>query len=178
MNLDSIMKDFNNSGFCNTGTMNSGDMNTGDYNIGSFNCGNRNAGDFNTGDFNFGEYNTGDFNLAKNSTGVFCTEQTDIYFFDSPTSITIDEWRKTDAYKILSKIKTTRWIKAANMTLEEKNTYPNFNTNNGYLKSISLKEGIHELWRTLTNKEKEIIKSIPNFDEAKFKKITGLVDIS
>lgn len=177
MNFDLIMKDFNNSGFCNTGTMNSGDMNTGDFNIGMSNTGSRNEGDFNTGNFNIGNYNTGDFNLINNSTGVFCTKQRGIDFFDSPTNITIEQWHKSDAYKILCRLRTTRWIKANDMSLYEKYINPNFNKYNGYLKSILIRNGINEFWTTLTAEEKAILKSMPNFNEYKFKKITGLLKV-
>ena len=132
----------------------------------------------NTGDFNLGNYNTGHFNLTNNSTGFFCTDAPKgINFFDKPTNITIDQWRKSDACKILSRIKTTQWIKIENMTEAEKNENVYFEEDKGYLKSIPLKEAIEEFWKTLSEEDKDIIKSIPNFDEGKFKKITGLSNL-
>ena len=172
------MKDFNNSGFCNTGTMNIGDLNTGDFNNGVANCGSRNEGDYNTGDFNFGDSNTGDFNLINNSTGVFCTKQEGILFFDMPTNITMEEWHSSEAFKILSRVRTAMWIEAEFMTNEEKIEYPEYEKNGGYLKSIPLTVGMKTLWDTLSKDEKQIIRDIPHFDETKFKKVTGLTDIS
>lgn len=73
-----------NTGFLNKGDCNTGNHNTGSYNTGDFNCGNRNSGVYNDGNSNsgdgnhghwnsgsdnFGNYNTGDNNHGKNNTG-------------------------------------------------------------------------------------------------------------
>ena len=44
----------------------------------------------------------------------------------------------------------------------------------GYLKEYSYKEACANWWDELTEENKEIIKSITNFDADKFKEITGI----
>ena len=44
----------------------------------------------------------------------------------------------------------------------------------GYLKEYSYKEACANWWSELTEENKEIIISIPNFDADKFEEITGI----
>ena len=44
----------------------------------------------------------------------------------------------------------------------------------GYLKEYSYKEACANWWIELTEENREIIKSIPNFDKEKFYEITGI----
>jgi len=113
---------------------------------------NHNAGDGNEGSYNSGDSNVGDFNAGSNNIGCFCTEERTIRIFDIETEITLNQWLDSEAYKILSKITVvTSTLKLLDTTA----TYSNF-------------------WNSLTKKEKDIIKSIPNFDAKKFKQITGI----
>ena len=60
------------------------------------------------------------------------------------------------------------------MTDEEKEKYPTFDTTGGYLKVLNESETAQIWWDDLSEKSKETIKSIPNFDVEKFEKCTGI----
>ena len=60
------------------------------------------------------------------------------------------------------------------MTDEEKRAHPKSENTDGYLKEVDNSKNDIIWWNKLNNKEKEIIKSIPNFDKDIFKKITGI----
>lgn len=165
---------FHNIGDCNTGALNIGGSNSGDYNLGNANTGNRNQGDFNTGDFNSGNYNSGDWNYGSGCTGVFCTEEARISFFDKPSEMTLREWHASPACKILSRVRTSIWIPIKSMTLAEKLANPCCKENGGYLKTYNLHEAFGIMWSGLSSEERSIIQSIPNFDSSKFKKITNI----
>ena len=156
----------------NEGKDNSGLRNTGDSNTGH-----RNTGHRNTGHRNFGNRCTGDFNIADDSTGVFCSEQRTIQIFDKDSGMTLIEWRKSDAYRLLSNVESNRteWISGWRMTEEEKKNHPDWEKTDGYLKVMPLDPRRYvKWWERLTNYDKKIIKAIPNFDAEKFKAITGI----
>ena len=175
-----------NAGNCNTGNKNAGDFNTGNWNTGYWNTGNGNTGDYNTGDcntgdwntgdFNAGYWNTGDFNIGDSNTGCFNTENQKLRFFDKETDMTFEEWRSSEAYRILQKIpfEATKWIWEDDMTEEEKAEHPEYEIAGGYLKVCDITDCWKEWWNNLDEEEKEIIKNIPNFDAEKFYKITGI----
>ncbi len=169
------IKGYKNSGYDNTGSLNSGDGNSGDYNQGSYNSGHKNFGDYNSGDFNFGKFNSGDFNSIDYSSGVFCTEEPEVYFFNKPSGIKLSEWRKSQAFLILSRVRTTKWIPRTNMSLSERLKYSlEYKKNGGYLKNIPFREGCLQLWNELTTDEKVVLLSLPNFDASVFKELTGI----
>ena len=60
------------------------------------------------------------------------------------------------------------------MTDEEKKQHPEAEITDGYLKILNKSEDAAIWWRSLRDEEKEIICSIPNFDKAIFKEITGI----
>ena len=166
-----------NVGYHNVGNNNKGNCNTGYCNIGDHNTGMRNVGDHNTGNYNFGNYCTGDYNLVDGSTGVFCTEEQTIKIFDVDSGLTLEQWRKTEAAKLLSFVKdpvTIRWVSAHAMTDEEKSEYPNYEKTNGCLRVIKNGDRFIEWWRGLNKSEQTTIKNIPGFNPEKFKKITGV----
>ena len=159
-----------NTGNCNTGNWNTGDRNTGDRNTGDCNTGDRNTGDWNTGDRNTGDCNTVDF-----SNGVFCTKEDTIKIFDKESNMTLREWRESRARRIIAwNMETTVWIYQSNMTEQEKAQYPSYKTTGGYLKVFTYSEAWKNLWNSITDKEKQEIMNIPNFDKNKFKEITGI----
>lgn len=167
-----------NTGYSNAGNWNTGDSNTGGRNTGYKNTGDRNTGDFNTGYYNTGNWNTGnrntgDWNITNYSTGCFCTKETKIKFFDKNSDITLEEWKNSEAFYILNRINKNKWINYEDMTLEEKEKYPNAEICDGYLKELDLKEEATKWWNNLTEKEKEIIRAIPNYNRTKFRKIMG-----
>lgn len=165
-----------NKGIGNTGTHNVGNRNSGNYNSGSYNSGNYNIGDYNVGEYNKGNCNFGDFNKASNVVGCFNTEPQKLKFFDKETDMTLGEWRNSAAYDIMSKIdsKPTDWICSEYMNDEEKAEHPEHKTTGGYLKIRNNTDCYSNWWKRLSEREKEIIKSIPNFDAEKFYQITGI----
>ena len=154
-----------------TGLCNSGDCNSGDCNSGNRNSGNRNSGNCNSGDCNSGDWNKASFCL-----GCFNTVDQKLKFFDKETSMTFSQWRNSDAYYLLSRIDDapTEWVWASDMTDDEKNTNPDWEINDGYLKKRNTSGAIKKWWESLDSDEKEIIKHIPNFDAKKFEEITGI----
>ena len=165
-----------NSGSRNSGDWNSGDWNSGDCNSGDWNSGSRNSGSRNSGDWNSGDCNSGDWNSGSNCTGCFNTISQPLMFFDKPSDITFNQWRKSYAYWLLNRIdfRPTEWIMMSDMTDVEKEKHPKYETTGGYLRNVDNSECCAEWWDGLTEKEKEIIKGIPNFDSEKFYQITGI----
>ena len=90
--------------------------------------------------------------------------------------MTMDEWKNSEARMILSKINLRKfeWIKKIDMTDEEKEEHPEYETIGGYLKTRETGECYREWWNNLSYNEKNIIMGIQNFDKEKFKKITGI----
>ena len=170
-----------NTGDCNTGNRNTGDWNTGDWNTGNrntgdCNTGNRNTGDWNTGNRNTGDWNTGDWNLSSFNTGCFMTEEQKIMLFDKPTDWTYHDWINSDARYALAHIpkNVVEWVSSYDMTDEEKEKYPTYETTGGYLKVLDESESAQIWWDGLTDGSKDIIKSLPNFDAEIFRKCTGI----
>ena len=170
-----------NTGDCNTGDWNTGDCNTGNRNTGNCNTGNRNTGnrntgDRNTGDWNTGDWNTGDWNLSSFNTGCFMTEEQKIMLFDKPTDWTYRDWINSDARYALAHIpkNVVEWVSSYDMTDEEKEKYPTYETTGGYLKVLDESESAQIWWDGLTDGSKDIIKSLPNFDAEIFRKCTGI----
>jgi len=170
-----------NSGQCNSGGRNSGHCNSGDWNSGDFNSGNRNSGDFNSGNRNSGnrnsgDWNSGDWNKASQVMGCFNTQNQKLKFFDKETDMTFEEWRSSTAFRLLNSIdsKPTNWIRSDEMTDEEKDEYPEHKTTGGYLKTRDNTDCCIEWWDGLSDDDRNIIKSIPNFDAEKFYYITGI----
>ena len=167
MYIKGFDKDLECRGLIN-GNNNSGNNNSGDLNSGDFN-----SGDFNTGDFNSGNDNSGDWNKCNGSGGVFCTEEQTIRIFDKDTNMTLSEFRRSKYNRALRSVKLelTKWIE---YTEEEKKEDDKKRLIGGYLKEYSYKEACANWWIELTEENKEIIKSIPNFDKEKFYEITGI----
>ena len=165
-----------NSGSCNSGNSNSGNSNSGNRNSGDRNSGDCNSGDWNSGNWNSGDCNSGDWNNASNCAGCFNTISQPLMFFDKPSNLTFKQWRNSDAFQLLNKanFKLAEWISANNMTEIEKENHPEYKVTCGYLKLMDNSKCCLEWWEGLTDSEKEIIKSIPNFDSKKFHQITGI----
>ena len=164
-----------NSGNCNSGDCNSGNRNSGNRNSGNWNTGDRNTGNCNSGNRNTGNCNSGDWNSAKHSNGIFNTEETKIKIFDKESNWTFEDWIDSKSYKILNQIILTEWIYKEEMTEEEKQKNPDYETKGGYLRKYEYKEACKIMWDKLTEEEKEtVMTEIPNFDKDKFYKITGI----
>ena len=165
-----------NTGNGNTGNRNTGNRNTGDWNTGDWNTGRHNTGACNTGDWNTGNGNTGDWNKSSFSTGCFNTEEQKIMLFNKPSDWTYNDWLCSEARCILSNIpkNIVDWIYSKDMTDEEKSEHPTHETTGGYLKVLDESECAQVWWNDLTDYDKNIIKSIPNFDADIFEQCTGI----
>ena len=170
-----------NTGDCNTGNRNTGDCNTGDCNTGDCNTGNRNTGDCNTGNRNTGNRNTGnrntgDWNKSSFNTGCFNTEEQKIMLFNKPSDMTYREWIDSDARYLLNQIPkdVVELVYEEDMTDEEKAAHPTYETTGGYLKVLDESECGQLWWGSLSDRRKEIIKAIPNFDAEIFFQCTGV----
>jgi hypothetical protein len=135
-----------------------------------------NTGDRNTGNRNQGDYCTGDFNLSDHEAGCFCTEEHKIRIFDIESDMTYDQWKQSEACRLLNKIdfRPTAWIYSEDMSEQEKSNYPTHETTGGYLKICDTCKAYINWWDSLSDKKKEVIKNIPNFDAEKFERITGI----
>ncbi|HYE12224.1 MAG TPA: pentapeptide repeat-containing protein [Patescibacteria group bacterium] len=163
-----------NTGLCNTGNCNTGNWNTGNCNTGNRNTGNCNTGDWNTGNRNTGDCNTGDWNTTNFSSGVFCTEEAKALFFDKESDIKLNDWFSHDARYILNRIQTVFWCCSEDMTEQEKELHPEHEITGGFLKTVNHVEAAEKWVSELEEYEKEIIKSIPNYDAEKFFNIVGV----
>ena len=165
-----------NTGDCNTGDCNTGDCNTGNRNTGDCNTGNRNTGNRNTGNRNTGDCNTGDWNKSSFNTGCFNTEEQKIMLFNKPSNMTYRDWYESDARWLLNQIPkdVVEWIWSDNMTDEEKEQHPEYKTTDGYLKVLDESECGQIWWGSLSDRQKNIIKAIPNFDAEIFFQCTGI----
>ncbi len=168
-----------NIGSYNTGNYNTGYRNTGNHNIGDYNTGYRNTGSYNTGNYNTGyrntgNHNTGNYNSCDYSTGFFNSVEQPIYFFNKETTLTRSELCNLKGLEVASRLKLSEWIYTDNMTKEEKQQHPKYETTGGYLKTYTYKQAWADLWKKLNKEDKQAIKDLPNFDKEVFKKITGL----
>ena len=170
-----------NSGDCNSGNWNSGNWNSGDWNSGNRNSGNRNSGDWNSGDWNSGDWNSGnwnsgDWNNTNFSNGCFNTVEPTIHLFNKPSSWTYRDWLNSEARYLMNQIQgdILEWVYLSDMTDEEKAEHPEAETTGGYLKELDNSECAVIWWRSLNQRQKNVIMAIPNFDKAIFKEITGI----
>ena len=165
-----------NSGDCNSGDCNSGDCNSGDWNSGDWNSGDCNSGNRNSGDCNSGDWNSGDWNKCSFSNGCFNTTSPKIYLFNKPSEWTYEDWLNSEARYLLNQIPgdVLEYIWLSDMTDEEKAAHPEAETTGGYLKVLDNSECAVIWWRGLSDRQRAIITTIPNFDKAIFKEITGI----
>ena len=165
-----------NSGDCNSGNRNSGNRNSGDCNSGNRNSGNRNSGNRNSGDCNSGNRNSGDWNKTNFSNGCFNTEEPKIFLFNKPSDWTYRDWLNSDARYLLNQIpkNVVDWIWSDNMTDEEKEQHPEYEVVGGYLKILDESECGQLWWDSLSERYKNIIKAMPNFDKEIFEDVTGI----
>ena len=138
-----------------------------------------NIGKANAGLCNSGDWNSGNRNKTNFSNGCFNTKESKILMFNKPSDWTFRDWLDSEARYLLNKIQhnVLEWIWSENMTDEEKEKYPEYETTGGYLKELDESECGQIWWYSLSDHEKDIIKTLPNFDAEIFKKITD-VDIS
>ena len=168
-----------NSGNWNSGDWNSGNQNSGDWNSGNWNSGNRNSGDWNSGNRNSGNRNSGDWNATSFSNGCFNTVSPKIYMFNKPTDWTFERWFNCRARRLLNDIDDCQleYVYLSAMTDEEKAAHPEAETTGGYLKERTTADNAWKWWAGLSAADRNVILSLPNFDAAIFREITG-IDVS
>lgn len=130
-----------------------------------------------TGICNTGDWNTGDCNSASFSNGVFCTEEPEILIFNKPSGMTFRQWRNSAACHLLIQqiqFMPNVWVWDSDMTDEEKEAHPEYKTTGGFLKVLDTSDCCVRWWENLDEYQRRIIRSIPNFDAAIFKQITGI----
>ena len=135
-----------------------------------------NTGDWNTGNRNTGNRNTGDWNKSSFNTGCFNTEEQKITLFNKPSDITYNDWLRSDARYLLNQIPkdVVEWVYEEDMTDEEKAANPTYETTGAYLKVLNESECGQLWWGSLSDFQKNYIKSIPNFDAEIFEQCTGI----
>jgi hypothetical protein len=149
-----------NSGNCNSGDRNSGNWNSGNRNSGHWNSGDYNSGDWNSGNRNSGSSNSGNWNSGDYNSGFFNTNEPTIRLFNNDTNMTITEFRQSKYYAALMRepLLLTDYI-------------------DGKLINYDYKEACDIWWNKLTEENKKIIMSMPNFDAKIFEEITGIKNL-
>ena len=151
-------------------------VNLGKGNAGLCNSGNWNSGNRNSGNCNSGDCNSGDWNKTNFSNGCFNTEEPKIFLFNKPSDWTYRDWLNSDARYLLNQIprNVVDWIWSDDMTDEEKEQHPEYEVVGGYLKILDESECGQLWWDSLSERYKNIIKAMPNFDKEIFEDVTGI----
>ena len=116
----------------------------------------------NSGDFNSGNFNSG-----------YCNSITpdECFIFNKKGSR--KEWILAKKPQWMS-VDLTEWVNESDMSDKEKESYPSYVTNKGYLKCYySLKEAYIESWNKASEKDRELTRKLPNFDEDVFEEVFG-----
>ena len=155
--------------------VNTGNGCTGIGNSGNRNSGNRNSGDCNSGNRNSGNRNSGDWNSCSYSSGCFNTIEHKMFLFNKLSDWTYHDWIRSNARRVLSRI-PHRHIKPVSydsMSDTEKEAHPEVKTTGTFLRIVDNPD-VQNWWVSLSDDDKKAILSIPNFDKAIFKEITGV----
>jgi Pentapeptide repeats (8 copies) len=164
-----------NSGNRNSGDSNSGYRNSGNWNSGNRNSGYRNSGNWNSGNWNSGDRNSGDSNSGYRNSGAFCTDSNpELILFNKPSGIKVKDWENYEACNIMYGIDTTLWVPMSVMSDAEKLAHPKYETTEGYLKTIPIKEAWQNMWHNLDDSKKELFYALPNFSAEIFEEITSI----
>ena len=165
-----------NSGNWNSGNLNSGNWNSGNGNPGNDNSGNGNSGDGNSGDRNSGNDNSGNWNSGNWNSGFFNSKTPVCSIFDAPTNLAHNDVFQSEWYLYLRSLcfPLNIFVIEEDMSAEEKEKYSHYITLGGYLKTLTYKESWGFALKDITEKEKNILRSIPNWDAEKFYEITGV----
>jgi hypothetical protein len=162
-----------NSGYSNSGDRNSSNRNSGNSNSGYRNSGYRNSGNSNSGNSNSGYRNSGDWNSCNYSSGFFNSKnQGTVLVFDKPCKR--GEWDAADKPDFIFNINPCKWIYSSDMTDAEKKDNPTHKTTGGYLKVMDYKEAWKIAYDKASEKDRELLKALPNFDADVFREITGI----
>lgn len=88
--------------------------------------------------------------------------------------VTEEEFNKISSSLSDIKISLTHWVKKEDMTDQEKKNNSIWKEIGGYLKVVSYEDAWANFWKTATDKQKQAILDIPQFDAVIFKAITGI----
>ena len=126
-----------------------------------------NTGLFNSGDRNSGDLNSGIFNKTNGSNGVFCNIEPKICIFNIQTDWTLKEFYNSKYYDaiISSDFPLTEWKNDEN---------PAENGVDGKLIVNTYEDACRRWWDGMSKNNRDIIKSIPNFNIDVFCDITGI----
>ena len=93
--------------------------------------------------------------------------------FNIEIDMTVSEFRNSDYFKALqgSVFRLTEWIEYSD---EEKENDEEKAKTGGYLKTYSFKGACKKWWDNMSEQNKKIIMSMPNFDKEIFKEITEI----
>ena len=96
--------------------------------------------------------------------------------FNKPTDWTLEHWLNCRARYLLNQIDDCplEYVWLDSMTDEEKAAHPEAETTGGYLKERTTADNARKWWAGLSADDRNIIFSLPNFDAAIFKEITGI----
>ena len=99
-----------------------------------------------------------------------------IFLFNKPSDWTYRDWLNSDARYLLNQIprNVVDWIWSDDMTDEEKEQHPEYEVVGGYLKILDESECGQLWWDSLSERYKNIIKAMPNFDKEIFEDVTGI----
>ena len=130
----------------------------------------------NTGKSNSGYWNSGDRN-----SGIFCTEkEPTIKIFDKDSDWTFEDWCESRAYRVMEgcPYSYSDFIDADDMSDEEKENHPEYKTIGGFVKVFTATtEDKQKWWDSLSESDKNEVKTLPNFDADKFCKCVGIEHI-
>ena len=104
------------------------------------------------------------------------TEEQNIMMFNKPSDWTYQMWWASKARFLLSHIPrcVVKWVESDDMTDEERKAHPEHETTGSYLKELDEPERAQIWWNGLSDEDKEIIRSIPNFNPDIFYQCTGI----
>lgn len=163
------------TGMGNSGDWNSGNRNSGNRNSGNWNSGDWNSGNCNSGDWNSGNWNSGDWNSCSYSSGCFNTIEHKMFLFNKLSDWTYHDWIRSDARRVLSGIphRHLKQVSYDSMSDTEKEANPEVKTTGTFLRMVDNPD-VQNWWRSISDEDKKAILSIPNFNKAIFKEITGV----
>lgn len=152
----------------NTNNHNKGYRNSGASNVGSYNTGEHNQGNLNVGSYNKGNCNIGNWNIGNKNTGFLCEETPKLRIFDKDTDKPCIFFPQYFYFKL------TSFIPLEEMTPKEKEENPLCEKIGGYLKVRTYHEAWRESWNNASLEDKEKTLSLPNWNNEKFKRISGI----
>jgi hypothetical protein len=160
------------AGHYSTGNRSTGNCSTGNGSTGHYSTGHYSNGNWSTGNWSTGSWSTGDWSISNHSTGHFSTEDYSGFgAFNKPCSV--DEWNSAKKPDFIH-FSLTEWVYLSDMTEQEKIDNPSCQTTGGYLKVYGYKEAWRKAWDSATDRDKELLYALPNFDAEVFKEISGI----